>query len=147
MMDKPPWKRAREVGYHGPFVCVDGVLIEGGKVLLIDRALPPLGWAIPGGHLEYEEEPRQGCARELLEETGLHVRVGALVGYTNEFPGRPAGAHNVTLSFMVHREDSNESSRPGDDAKAVNWFPLDGIPELPMPQNLETLRRARQLHE
>ena len=64
-----------------PLVGVGGVVIEAGRALLIRRASEPLRgeWSIPGGMLELGETLQAGVARELLEETGLHVRVLELI--------------------------------------------------------------------
>jgi 8-oxo-dGTP diphosphatase len=64
-----------------PMVGVGGVVIEGGHALLIRRGCEPLlgQWSIPGGALELGETLEQGVARELLEETGLEVRVIELI--------------------------------------------------------------------
>ena len=58
-------------------VGVGGVVIEGGRALLIRRGSEPLRgeWSIPGGTLELGETLEEGVARELREETGLEVRV------------------------------------------------------------------------
>jgi 8-oxo-dGTP diphosphatase len=60
-----------------PVVGVGGVVIEDGRALLIKRGTEPLlgQWSIPGGTLELGESLQEGVARELLEETGLEVRV------------------------------------------------------------------------
>jgi 8-oxo-dGTP diphosphatase len=60
-----------------PMVGVGGVVIENDSALLIRRGSEPLlgEWSIPGGMLELGETLEQGVARELLEETGLQVRV------------------------------------------------------------------------
>lgn len=64
-----------------PVVGVGGVVIEDGRTLLIRRGNEPLKghWSIPGGTLELGETLVEGVARELLEETGLEVRVGPLI--------------------------------------------------------------------
>ena len=64
-----------------PVVGVGGVVIEGGRALLIRRGSEPLRgqWSIPGGTLELGESLERGVARELLEETGLEVRVLELI--------------------------------------------------------------------
>jgi 8-oxo-dGTP diphosphatase len=64
-----------------PLVGVGGVVIDSGRALLIRRASEPLRgeWSIPGGMLELGETLEQGVARELLEETGLQVRVLELI--------------------------------------------------------------------
>jgi len=36
-------------------------------------------WSLPGGILEHGEPPHVGCAREVLEETGLRVSPGPLL--------------------------------------------------------------------
>src|ERR1700737_5171753 len=64
-----------------PIVGVGGVVIENGRALLIRRGSEPLlgEWSIPGGSLELGETLEEGVARELLEETGLEVRVLELI--------------------------------------------------------------------
>jgi 8-oxo-dGTP diphosphatase len=64
-----------------PVVGVGGVIIENGRALLIRRGSEPLRgqWSIPGGTLELGESLQEGVARELLEETGLEVRVLELI--------------------------------------------------------------------
>lgn len=64
-----------------PIVGVGGVLIEDGKAILIRRGSEPLRgqWSIPGGTLELGETLKEGVAREMLEETGITVRVLDLI--------------------------------------------------------------------
>jgi ADP-ribose pyrophosphatase YjhB (NUDIX family) len=64
-----------------PLVGVGGVVIDGDRALLIRRGTQPLlgEWSIPGGTLELGETLEEGVARELLEETGLEVRVIELI--------------------------------------------------------------------
>ena len=60
-----------------PVVGVGGVVIHEGRALLIKRGSAPLEgqWSIPGGTLELGESIEEGVRRELLEETGIEVRV------------------------------------------------------------------------
>lgn len=62
-------------------VGVGGIVIREGRALLIRRGSEPLKgeWSIPGGMLEVGETIGEGVARELLEETGLSVRVLDLI--------------------------------------------------------------------
>ena len=62
-------------------VGVGGVVIQDGRALLIRRGTEPLKgeWSIPGGMLEVGETLVAGVERELLEETGLTVRVIELI--------------------------------------------------------------------
>jgi 8-oxo-dGTP diphosphatase len=52
------------------------------RVLLIDS--PWRGWEFPGGQIECGEDVITGLKREILEESGIHAKVGALAGlYSN----------------------------------------------------------------
>src|SRR6266480_56574 len=64
-----------------PVVGIGGVIIDQGRTLLIRRGSEPLlgEWSIPGGTLELGESLEEGVARELLEETGIEVRVLELI--------------------------------------------------------------------
>ena len=64
-----------------PVIGVGGVIIDNERALLIRRGSEPLlgEWSIPGGTLELGETLEEGVARELLEETGVHVRVLELI--------------------------------------------------------------------
>ncbi|MGC9113051.1 NUDIX hydrolase [Acidilobus sp.] len=55
-------------------IVASGVLVEGGRVLMIWHR--KLGvWLYPGGHVEPNETPREAVVREFKEETGLDVEV------------------------------------------------------------------------
>jgi 8-oxo-dGTP diphosphatase len=64
-----------------PVVGIGGVIIDQSRALLIRRGSEPLlgEWSIPGGTLELGESLQEGVARELLEETGVEVRVLDLI--------------------------------------------------------------------
>jgi 8-oxo-dGTP diphosphatase len=86
----------REYPEH-PLVGVGGVVIDNGRALLIRRGAPPAQgeWSIPGGLLEVGETIEQGIARELLEETGLGVRVVALIEVLERIFPAPAGENGA----------------------------------------------------
>ena len=94
-----------------PMVGVGGVVVEDGRALLIRRGSEPLRgeWSIPGGTLELGETLEQGVARELLEETGLEVRVGELIEVFDRIyfgNGEPQGRprfHYVIVDFLCER--------------------------------------------
>ena len=93
-----------------PLVGVGGVVIEDGRALLIRRGTEPLlgEWSIPGGSLELGETLEQGVARELLEETGLEVKVLELIEvfdriYMEECGGRHRPKKRSAVSLRNRR--------------------------------------------
>jgi len=98
-----------------PVVGIGGVIIEGGRALLIRRGSEPLRghWSIPGGTLELGESLQAGVARELLEETGLEVRVLDLIEvFDRIFPSEPHSGssrergpkfHYVIVDYLCER--------------------------------------------
>jgi ADP-ribose pyrophosphatase YjhB (NUDIX family) len=77
------------VFYVNPRLVVTTLPItERGEVMLIRRGIEPGYdmWAQPGGFLEIDETVREAAIRETLEETGLAVEPGAIVGLYSRVP-------------------------------------------------------------
>ncbi|HWO94501.1 MAG TPA: NUDIX hydrolase [Dehalococcoidia bacterium] len=62
-----------------PWVVVHAVILDGDRVLLVQRS-NPRGWEIPGGFPEPREYLTDAIVREVGEETGLSVRVERFSG-------------------------------------------------------------------
>ncbi|MGC2529715.1 MAG: NUDIX hydrolase [Candidatus Acidiferrum sp.] len=134
-----------------PVVGVGGVIIENGRALLIRRGSEPLRgqWSIPGGTLELGESLQQGVARELLEETGLEVRVLELIEvfdriFPGEVPepaekGRRPRFHFVIVDYLCERLSGEP--RAGSDVTDVAFASED---ELGQYHLTETATRVLQ---
>jgi ADP-ribose pyrophosphatase YjhB (NUDIX family) len=104
---------------------VGAVVVDAaGRLLLVRRGREPGAglWSIPGGKIEPGESRAEAVVRELSEETGLPVLVGAHVGTVE----RAAPDDDV---FVIHDYRAElapganpESARAGDDAADVGWF-------------------------
>lgn len=73
----------RHIAYVNPRLVVTTLPVtEAGEVVLLRRGFEPGrgSWAQPGGFLEVDETPTEGAMRETLEEIGLVVTPGDVVG-------------------------------------------------------------------
>jgi ADP-ribose pyrophosphatase YjhB (NUDIX family) len=71
------------ISYVNPRLVVTTIPVtDTGEAILLRRGIEPGRgwWAQPGGFLEVDETVHQAAVRETLEETGLHVAPGDLVG-------------------------------------------------------------------
>lgn len=83
--------------------CSAAIFDQNGRILLTRRA-DNGQWCLPGGRMESGESAAEACEREVLEETGLSVRVKRLVGvysHPDQLVIYPDGnkAHIVALHF------------------------------------------------
>ncbi len=102
-----------------PPVAADAIieLIDrpGRPIVLIARRFPPLGWAIPGGFVEWGETVEAGAIREASEETGLRVTLTALLGVYSDPKRDPRGQTIGVVYVATARGDPVA----GDDAGAI----------------------------
>ena len=119
-----PASRAPEPSSAGRLQCVGAVIKDdAGRLLLILRGHEPgLGlWSIPGGRIEPGETDEQAVVREVLEETGLAVTCGQLLGAV-ELPGAGGAVIEVRDYAAVLGPGADPAAvRAGDDAAAVRW--------------------------
>lgn len=105
--------------------CVGGVATSTRGLLVVRRGHPPDEgkWSVPGGRVERGESDAGAVVREVAEETGLRVRVGALLGVV-ERPG-PGGAIYVIADYAV--DVVGGELRAGDDAADARWVRPDEL--------------------
>lgn len=136
-------------------VAAYAVCVREGMVLLAqlsDRTGWPGAWTLPGGGIDHGEHPRDAVVREVQEETGLVVEVGALLDVDSvHFTGHaPSGVledyHAVRLLFLGTVTDLAEPAVQEVDGStmAASWLPLaevrDGTHEV-----VELVRLALRL--
>lgn len=115
-----------------PLLTVDGVLVSGRRVLLIERTKPPYmdKLVFPGGHVEEGEELKEAVVRELVEEVGVEVSAQDLT-YLIELsePGRdPRPGHRVAHVYWMRVEEAVlDSAVAGSDARALHLVDIDSI--------------------
>lgn len=99
----------------GPFTTVDAIIEVKGGIVLVERKNPPLGYAFPGGFVDYGESLEEAVRREAREETSLDL-LDLAQFHTYSDPSRDPRFHTITTVFSAR---ANGTPRAGDDAAAV----------------------------
>lgn len=134
------------IAYGNPLPVVAAIVANASReVLLVRRARQPMKgmWCLPTGFAENDERIEEAVLRELHEETGLYGRVRRLLDASTThsyFYG-----NLVMLSYEI--VDVQGVAVAGDDAEAVAWFPLSGLPPLAFHSHEHALQKFAESHQ
>jgi ADP-ribose pyrophosphatase YjhB (NUDIX family) len=110
--------------HRQPKLAVDCIILVGDRILLIHRRNRPVGWALPGGFVEYGESVEKAVRREMLEETGLElVELKQFLVYSD--PDRDPRGHTVSVVFTARGVGTPNA---GDDADRCRLVRPDELP-------------------
>ena len=141
----PPRHRCPDCGwihYRNPSPGVTVLIVKGDRVLVGKRgpdSFAPGKWCLPGGFIEFEEDYLTAARREVLEETGLEVRITGLVNVATNYLSPTLH----TLVPVLAAEVVGGELRPGDDLEALEWVPLHGpLPDMAFEADRHVIDRA-----
>jgi len=106
-------------------IVVAGALVAGRLLLVAQRERPPelAGlWELPGGKVAPGETDAVALSRELEEELGVEVAVGARLGHDV-----PLGAAMTLRAYLVTRTGGSVEAR---DHRALRWVAVDELDGL-----------------
>ncbi len=115
-----------------------GTIVRGGEgFLLLRRAIDPGygSWVFPGGYVDRGETVEEAAAREALEETGVQIALGPLVGI---YSYARRGIVVIVYEATVVSGEPHETP----EALEVRWFAPGAVPwnELAFPSTRSALR-------
>jgi len=112
-----------------PLIVVAAVVRDGDRVLACRRApgKDAAGrWEFPGGKVESGESPEAALAREIAEELGVRIHVGALLDRTVT---ARAGGRAIDLACFDCRLDG-DAPVASTDHDELRWMPVERLGEL-----------------
>ncbi|HYK08151.1 MAG TPA: NUDIX hydrolase [Candidatus Eisenbacteria bacterium] len=119
-------------------VAVGGFILNDKKeVLLVKRSetddfLPRL-WELPGGGLDFGENPTTGVQRELQEEVGLDIEVGRPLSVDNYFMEKgEEKIHRVEISFLCTMTKPSQQVVLSHEHSEYTWLSKENLKEIEM---------------
>ena len=111
---------------------------DAGRVLLCQLSLSELDvgkWTLPGGGLDFGEEPAVAAVRELEEETGLVGRITGLLGIDSRlYPpraGRDVPLHAIRVVYRAEPVIAELRHELDGSTDRAEWFARDQLASIP----------------
>ena len=154
-LSSPPPTTCSKCGtdhWRNPRPCANAVVVDDGRVLLAHRAYAPWKdcWGTPGGFCERGEHPLETVEREVLEETGLRIRVAAYLGvWVDDYADERGGDDNEIINvayYLAEPAGGSEADFDPAEVSELRWFPWDELPpDLAPPGTLEAVLAAARV--
>jgi 8-oxo-dGTP diphosphatase len=101
---------------------------------------PGIGlWCLPGGFVDYGEAVREAAYREALEETGLRVTVGELLG-VEDWNDEESHKKGVAIFFRASAGETEVVA--DDDMLELGWFTADDLPPIAFASHEAIVKKA-----
>ncbi|MBI5613456.1 NUDIX hydrolase [Candidatus Gottesmanbacteria bacterium] len=112
--------------WNNPKPSVSAILANENKILLLKRSHAPFKnyWVLPGGYIEYDEDPKSSIIREVKEETGFDIIINTIIA-AYLIDTDPKG-NSIDIVYAGNITGGNLSLREHGDGK---FFAVDCLPD------------------
>jgi 8-oxo-dGTP diphosphatase len=116
------------------------VIINGqNQILLVKLTYQRIHpWGLPGGGIDYGEQPEDAVVRELFEETGMRVEARKLLFAKSWAPAR------VGMYYLCRITEGE--FQPSDEVAECGYFSKDDLPDV-RPADVELIQHIFELVE
>lgn len=116
-------------GYITAKIDARGAIFRDDKILLV-RERSDGKWTMPGGWVDVNDSPRQAVEKEIVQESGFIAKTLKLAGvYDRNLRNLPPSIFHSWKCFFLCEIVGGEA-RISEETDAVEFFPMDAIPEL-----------------
>lgn len=118
-------------------VAAYGLVVREKRILLC-RISPRVAewagfWTLPGGGIDFGEDPAEAMVREVREETGLHVRPAGVAGIDSlVVTNGSATTHSLRIIYFVEIIGGALSNELDGSTDLCAWHRLDVVRSLPI---------------
>jgi 8-oxo-dGTP diphosphatase len=130
------WGWTVKPGRQFPGVGTGAVVVRDGSLLMVQRAgAHGAGtWSVPGGWVEFGENPLDGAVREVKEETGITVAARVPMGWTSAVHPGDEDVHAITLWVRCNYVSGEPTVVEPDKCPVVEWVTFADVAERPLFQ-------------
>lgn len=139
-IERPYCESCSFIMYKNPSPAVSVLITENHSVLLGKRSGGSFAegkWCLPCGYIEYNENFLTAAVREVKEETGLEVKMNAIVNVCSNFLSEKIHSLVIVLLASV----TGGEARPGDDIAGLGWFTPESLPEMAFEADMHIIER------
>ena len=131
----------RYVQYINPLPGVAVLIEKDGKLLIGKRGPNSVlsgKWCLPCGFVEHHENFLDAAHREVLEETGLEIKITSLINVSSN----QINPDLHTIVIVLTAEIINGSPKPGDDLVELRWISGDDpLPDMAFEGDAFTIKK------
>jgi len=139
-IDRPVCGNCGFIQYLNPSPGAVVLIEQRGCILLGKRCGRVLAgkWSLPGGFINFNENYLTAAHREVLEETGLQIKINSILSVVSNFIS--SSLH--TLVVVVQAEITGGAEQPGDDLDELRWITgSESLPEMAFESDRHIIRR------
>lgn len=129
-------------------VTIKGACVQDGRILLVHESesacdIPGGAWELPGGGLDFGEQPPEGLKREIREEMNLDIRVmskSPVYVWTNKVE-KFRGMKWYYVTVLVYQiEFDSLAFTPSEECDDLKFFSRDELRDVQVGPNMKTLQ-------